>query len=40
VTHEEDVAARSRRIVRLRDGKIESDLPVGQSSHAAAAGAR
>ncbi len=25
VTHEEDVAVRARRIVRLRDGKIESD---------------
>ena len=25
VTHEEDVAARAHRIVRLRDGKIESD---------------
>ena len=38
VTHEEDVAARSRRIVRLRDGKIESDLPVSESR--AAVGAR
>ena len=28
VTHEEHVAARSRRIVRLRDGKIESDQPM------------
>ena len=27
VTHEEDVARHSRRIVRLRDGLIESDLP-------------
>ena len=26
VTHEEDVAARARRIVRLRDGKLQSDL--------------
>lgn len=25
VTHEEDVAARARRIIRLRDGRIESD---------------
>jgi putative ABC transport system ATP-binding protein len=25
VTHEEDVAAHAHRIVRLRDGKIESD---------------
>ena len=27
VTHEEDVARRTRRIVRLRDGRIESDAP-------------
>jgi putative ABC transport system ATP-binding protein len=27
VTHEPDIAARSRRIVRLRDGRIESDVP-------------
>jgi putative ABC transport system ATP-binding protein len=27
VTHEEDIARHSRRIVRLRDGLIESDLP-------------
>ncbi|MEP7028915.1 MAG: ABC transporter ATP-binding protein [Candidatus Eisenbacteria bacterium] len=26
VTHEEDVAAHARRVVRLRDGKIESDV--------------
>jgi putative ABC transport system ATP-binding protein len=25
VTHEEDIASRARRVVRLRDGKIESD---------------
>jgi putative ABC transport system ATP-binding protein len=25
VTHEEDIAANAERIVRLRDGKIESD---------------
>ena len=25
VTHEEDIAQHARRIVRLRDGKIESD---------------
>jgi putative ABC transport system ATP-binding protein len=29
VTHEEDVARRTRRIVRLRDGKVESDLARG-----------
>jgi putative ABC transport system ATP-binding protein len=28
VTHEPDVAARCRRIIRLRDGKIESDTPL------------
>src|SRR5689334_16826174 len=28
VTHEEDIAAHARRIVRLRDGLIESDAPV------------
>lgn len=27
VTHEEDIAAYAKRIVRLRDGKIESDSP-------------
>jgi putative ABC transport system ATP-binding protein len=38
VTHEEDIAARSRRIVRLRDGKIESDLRVASQPHTMAAG--
>jgi putative ABC transport system ATP-binding protein len=28
VTHEEDIAAHARRIIRLRDGVVESDLPV------------
>jgi len=27
VTHEEDIAAHARRIIRLRDGRIESDTP-------------
>jgi ABC-type antimicrobial peptide transport system, ATPase component len=27
VTHEEDIAKYARRIIKLRDGKIESDLP-------------
>jgi putative ABC transport system ATP-binding protein len=31
VTHEEDVAVRAHRIVRLRDGKIESDRPVAKA---------
>ncbi|MEK7330543.1 MAG: macrolide ABC transporter ATP-binding protein, partial [Candidatus Eisenbacteria bacterium] len=26
VTHEADVAAHARRVVRMRDGKIESDV--------------
>jgi putative ABC transport system ATP-binding protein len=29
VTHEEDIARYARRIVRLRDGRIESDQPAG-----------
>jgi putative ABC transport system ATP-binding protein len=29
VTHEEDIARHARRIVRLRDGLIESDVEVG-----------
>ncbi|WP_206352159.1 ABC transporter ATP-binding protein [Tautonia rosea] len=29
VTHEPDIAARCRRVVRLRDGRIESDDPNG-----------
>lgn len=28
VTHEEEIAAHARRIVRLRDGLLESDMPV------------
>lgn len=27
VTHEEDIALHARRIIRLRDGRIESDIP-------------
>ena len=30
VTHEDDVARRARRIVRLRDGLMESDLPAAE----------
>ena len=29
VTHEEDIARHARRIVRLRDGLIESDVQQG-----------
>ncbi|MEZ5065515.1 MAG: ABC transporter ATP-binding protein [bacterium] len=32
VTHEEDVARRAHRIVRLRDGRIESDERVGRGA--------
>jgi putative ABC transport system ATP-binding protein len=36
VTHEEDVAAHARRIVRLRDGKVRDDRPnEGRSGHGA-----
>ena len=30
VTHEEEVAAHARRILRMRDGRIASDLPIDQ----------
>lgn len=32
VTHEADVARHARRIIRMRDGKIFSDLPVAQDA--------
>jgi putative ABC transport system ATP-binding protein len=32
VTHEDDVAAHCRRVVRLRDGRILSDLPAEQDA--------
>ena len=32
VTHEEYIAARANRTIRLRDGLIESDLPTGKTS--------
>jgi putative ABC transport system ATP-binding protein len=38
VTHEPEIAARTRRIVRLRDGRIESDVPNDPGTALAAAG--
>ena len=35
VTHERDIAAYARRIIRFRDGKIESDMPSTPSEGAA-----
>ncbi|MCC5841291.1 MAG: ABC transporter ATP-binding protein [Opitutales bacterium] len=35
VTHEDDIAHHARRILRLRDGRIESDTPVAQPTLAA-----
>ncbi len=35
VTHEPDIAAHTRRIIRLRDGKIQSDEPVAHPRRAA-----
>jgi len=32
VTHEADIAAHARRIVRMKDGQIYSDLPIKQDS--------
>jgi ABC-type lipoprotein export system ATPase subunit len=32
VTHEPDIAAHARRLVRLRDGRIIEDVPVAQSA--------
>jgi ABC-type lipoprotein export system ATPase subunit len=28
VTHEADVARHAKRIIRMKDGKVQSDLPV------------
>ncbi len=37
VTHDPDIAARADRVVRIRDGKIESDIRSGGKKHMAAA---
>jgi putative ABC transport system ATP-binding protein len=37
VTHEADIAAHARRVVRMRDGKIESDVPQASRELASAA---
>ena len=38
VTHEEDIAEHARRVVRLRDGLLESDAPVANPRLATATG--
>jgi ABC-type lipoprotein export system ATPase subunit len=38
VTHEEEVAAAAKRIIRLRDGIVESDVAVGEPLRRAAGG--
>jgi ABC-type lipoprotein export system ATPase subunit len=35
VTHEADVARHAKRIVRMKDGKVQSDLPVEKDAVAA-----
>ena len=32
VTHENDVAAHCQRVIRLRDGRVLSDLPIGEDT--------
>ncbi len=36
VTHEDDVAARAKRVVRLRDGLLQSDIRNDEASRMAA----
>ena len=31
VTHEDDIAAHARRVIRFRDGKIDSDVQNGHT---------
>jgi putative ABC transport system ATP-binding protein len=40
VTHEADVARHAKRIIRMKDGRVLSDLPVEQDSLSVAAGSR
>jgi ABC-type lipoprotein export system ATPase subunit len=40
VTHEPDIAAHARRLIRLRDGRIVEDIPAAESSWLRAAASR
>jgi putative ABC transport system ATP-binding protein len=40
VTHESDIAAHARRVVRMRDGRIESDVPQDGARAVVAGAAR
>ena len=40
ITHEEDIAAHARRIIRIRDGKISDDRPNDSSRAEAVARAK
>jgi putative ABC transport system ATP-binding protein len=37
ITHEDDVAKRARRVIRLADGRVQSDVRVGGTTSEAAA---